>query len=471
MKVPGDPRNNYIPRMEWAANNDEIVIQHLNRRQNKNEIMLCDVNSGEVKTVLTETDNAWVDIKNDFKWFNNGANFSWVSERDGWRHLYLVSRDGKDMKLLTPGKYDVISVSNINDKDGWIYFIASPEDNATKYLFRVPFDGSGKLERITPVEEKGTHKYDVSPSNKFAFHTYSNFTTPSITDLVELPSHKVIRTLHKNDEVINKINAIKKTKEEFFRITGENGITYDAWMMKPYNFDETKKYPVLFFVYSEPGSQEVLDQWDNDYLWHCYLTQLGYIVMCVDSRGTPAPRGREWRKSIYKKIGIINSEDQANAATAIIKKYDFVDPVRIGIWGWSGGGTMTLNMMFRYPDIYKTGMCVSPVTDQRFYDSIYQERFMSLPEDNPEGYHEGSPITYAHKLKGNLLLVHGSGDDNVHYQNTEVLVNELIKLNKQFSFMVYPNRTHSINEGEGTSLHLHTLLTNYLLKNLEAGAK
>lgn len=258
MKVPGDPRNNYIPRMEWAENNNEIVIQHLNRHQNKNEIMLCNVNTGDVKTVLTETDEAWVDIKDDFKWFNNGANFSWVSERDGWRHLYLVSRDGKEMKLLTPGEYDVISVSNINDKDGWIYFIASPEDNSTKYLFRVPFDGSGKLERITPVSEKGTHNYNVSPSNKFAFHTYSTFSTPSVTDLVELPSHKVIRSLHKNEEVINKINALKKTKEEFFRITGANGITYDGWVMKPYNFDSSKNIRYCFLFTANLGTLKSL---------------------------------------------------------------------------------------------------------------------------------------------------------------------------------------------------------------------
>lgn len=472
MQVPGDPRNNYIARMQWAENNNEIVIQHLNRLQNKNEIMLCEVNSGNVSTVLTETDKAWVDVKNDFKWFKNGKHFSWVSERDGWRHLYLVSRDGKEIKLLTPGNYDVISVENINDNDGWIYFIASPEDNSTRYLYRVPFDGSGTLERITPLDAKGTHEYDISPSNKYAFHKYSNFNTPVITDLVELPSHKVIRTLHKNEELINNIHNVAIKNVEFFRITPENGITYDAWMMKPYNFDPAKKYPVLFFVYSEPGGQTVLDKWRTSrYMWHAYLTQLGYIVMSVDSRGTPAPRGRDWRKSVYKKIGITASVDQAEAAKAIMKKYSFVDKDRIGIWGWSGGGTMTLNMMFRYPDIYKTGMCVAPVTNQRFYDSIYQERYMSLPSENEDGYRNGSPINYAKYLKGNLLLVHGTGDDNVHYQNTEVLINELIKYNKQFSMMAYPNRTHSIYQGKGTTIHLYTLLTNYLLKNLEAGAK
>jgi dipeptidyl-peptidase-4 len=472
MKIPGDPRNNYIARMEWAENNDEIVVQHLNRYQNKLDILLCNVKTGESGLILSETDEAWVDVKDDFKWFNNGNNFSWVSERDGWRHLYLVSRDGKEMKLLTPGEYDVISVENINDKDGWIYFIASPDDNAARYLYRVPFDGSGKLERITPADEIGTHSYEVSPSNKYAFRTFSNFNTPDYTDIVELPEHRVIRTLFKNEEVTQKVHSIEVSGVEFFKVETENNIILDGWIMKPYNFDETKKYPVIFFVYSEPAGQTVKNMYRSSrYLYHCYLAQLGYVIVSIDSRGTPVPRGRDWRKSVYKKIGIIAPLDQANGAKAVFEKFPFIDENRVGIWGWSGGGSMTLNMLFRYPEIYHTGISVAPVTNQKLYDTIYQERYMGLLDENEEGYYEGSPVNYAYKLEGNLLLIHGTGDDNVHYQNSELLINELIKHNKQFSFMPYPNRSHSIYEGKGTSLHLFTLMSNYFLDNLEPGGK
>ncbi len=472
MKIPGDRRNNYIARMEWAANSDEIVAQHLNRYQNKLDIYICNATTGDVNKVFTDEDEAWLEVRDNFKWFENGEYFSWVSERDGWLHLYLVSRDGKEVKKLTPGEYDVISVANINDDDGWIYFIASPEENESRYLYRVPFDGSGKLERITPLEEKGYHSYKVSPSNKYAFRTFSNFNTPSYTDIVELPSHKSIRTLYKNEEVTEKIKKIKVSDVEFFKVKTEDDIVLDGWIMKPFDLDESKKYPVIFFVYGEPGSQTVRDMWRGSrYLYHSYLTQKGYVIVSLDNRGVPAPRGRAWRKSVYKKVGITASIDQANGAKAVFEKFPFIDSERVGIWGWSGGGTMTLNMLFRYPEMYHTGVSVAPVADQKLYDTIYQERFMNLPKNNEYGYREGSPVNHAKNLEGNLLLIHGTGDDNVHYQNSELIVNELIKHNKMFSFMPYPNRSHSIYEGEGTSLHLFTLMSKYFLDNLEPGAK
>jgi dipeptidyl-peptidase-4 len=237
-------------------------------------------------------------------------------------------------------------------------------------------------------------------------------------------------------------------------------------MLKPPGFDPTKNYPVLFYVYGEPAGQTVVDSWGGaSYLWHLMLSQMGYVVISVDNRGTPAPRGRAWRKAIYNKLGQLNGADQAAAAQAIAK-WPFVDPQRLGVWGWSGGGATTLNVMFRTPDVYKMGMAVAPVTDLRYYDTIYQERYVGLPQENPEGYRNGSPVTFAHQLKGDLLVVHGSGDDNVHYQNTEALVNALVKANKPFQMMSYPNRTHCICEGEGTSLHLYALLTRYLSEHL-----
>jgi dipeptidyl-peptidase-4 len=237
-------------------------------------------------------------------------------------------------------------------------------------------------------------------------------------------------------------------------------------MIKPPGFDPSKKYPVLFYVYGEPASQTVTDAWGGgNFMWHLMLSQMGYIVVSVDNRGTPAPRGRAWRKAIYGKIGVLNGADQAAAAQAIAK-WPFVDAQRLGVWGWSGGGATTLNVMFRTPDVYRMGMSVAPVTDLRYYDTIYQERYVGLPQENPEAYRLGSPVTFASQLKGDLLVVHGSGDDNVHYQNTEALVNALVKANKPFQMMAYPNRTHCICEGQGTSLHLYSLLTRYLREHL-----
>ncbi len=491
-KVPGDSRDNYIPKMQWAANSKEVVLQQLNRLQNTNKVMLGQVRTGwlgeiqtdRVRTVLTEKDEAWV-YSNDLKWLDDGSSFTWVSERDGWRHLYIVSRSGQMVTLLTPGQFDVISVQSIDEKRGWVYYIASPDNPTQRYLYRSPLDGSGKVERVTPINQKGTHKYQISPDAKWAFHTYSSFDTPPIIELVRLPEHKAIRTLADNSELRAKLSELKKHPTEFFRIDigdprfhggkldpATAGVLLDGWCMKPPDFDPEKQYPLFFYVYGEPAGQTVVDRWsEKRYLWHLMLAQQGYLVMSVDNRGTSAPRGRAWRKCIYRQIGILASADQAAATRAIIKSRPYVDPDRIGIWGWSGGGSMSLNAIFRYPELYHTAMAIAFISNQRFYDTIYQERYMGLPGDNEQGYKNGSPITYAHQLKGNLLIVHGTGDDNCHYQNCEALINELIKHNKQFSMMSYPNRTHSIKEGENTRRHLYELLTGYLKENLPVRPK
>jgi dipeptidyl-peptidase-4 len=471
MSVPGDPRNNYIARMDWAASSEEIVIQHLNRLQNQNEVMLGNSKTGEVKTIFTESDSAWIDIHDELMWLNEGKELTWISERDGWRHLYIISRDGKSVKLITPGKYDVIDLQLIDEKSGYAYFIASPDNATQKYLYRVKLNGKGKLEKLTHEEFSGTNGYQISEGANFAIHNYSSANTTPISQLIKLPEHTTIRKVVENRKLSENVAALKKLPTEFFRIDIEEGVTLDGWIMKPFNFDPSKKYPVLFLVYTEPAGQTVLDRWSGDFLWHTMLTQQGYIVMSVDNRGTPAPRGRDWRKSIYKKIGILNSSDQARAVKALLQKFAFLDAERVGIWGWSGGGSATLNAMFRYPDLYKMGMAVAPVGHEKLYDTIYQERYMGLISVNPGVYEEGSPVTYAKNLKGNLLLVHGTGDDNVHYQGSELVINELIKHNKQFTMMAYPNRSHGIYEGEGTTLHLFTLLTRYLNENLPVGAK
>jgi dipeptidyl-peptidase-4 len=267
-----------------------------------------------------------------------------------------------------------------------------------------------------------------------------------------------------------KVGALERGKAEFVRVGIGDGVELDGWRILPPGFDPSKKYPLLIHVYGEPAGQTVLDRWGGSgYLWHLLLSQKGYIVASFDNRGTPAPRGRAWRKSIYRQVGILASADQAAAVRTVIKDWPGVDPERIGVWGWSGGGTMTLNALLRYPDLYRTGIAVAFVSNQRYYDSIYQERYMGLPKDNEAGYRDGSPITFAKNLKGNLLLIHGTGDDNVHYQNCEALVNEFIRFNRSFSMMAYPNRSHGIYEGENTTLHLYGTMLRYLKENLPAG--
>ena len=483
-EVPGDPRNNYLPRMEWAANSNEVIIQQLNRLQNSNTVMLGDVRTGKVRPVLTEKDETWVDVawgdidwdktglaRGDVEWIEGGRRFLWASEREGWRHIWSVSRDGADVKVITRGNFDVTAVEMVDNGNGWIYFQASPDNPTQRYLFRARLDGTGTPERVTPGTLAGTHGYNISPRGDVAIHTYTTFTRVPVTDMVRLPQHAVVRTLIDNKETQERLSKLKLTQAEFFRVNIGEGLELDGWMIKPPDFDSNKRYPVLFHVYGEPWGQTVLDAWGGrNQLWHMMLAQQGYIVMSVDNRGTPAPRGRAWRKIIYRKMGIVNSGDQAAAARAIAK-WPYVDASRIGIWGWSGGGSSTLNAMFRYPDVYAVGLSVAPVPDLRYYDTIYQERYGGLPKDHPDEWQQSSPITFANNLRGQLMIVHGTGDDNVHFQGTEALIDKLIAANKQFSMMAYPNRSHGIYEGPGTSRHLYGLFTKFITEKLPAGGK
>ncbi len=469
LEFEGDPRNHYIPRMEWAAGSDEVVVQRMNRLQNTNQVVLGDAETGDIRTVLTEADKAWVDVVDDLHWLDGGRYFTWISERDGWRHVYLVSRTGGEAKLITPGEFDVISVQRVDESGGWLYYIASPENPTQRFLYRMRLDGSGKPERLTPKDEGGTNRYQVAPDARWALHTRSSFGEPATVQLVSLPEHEGVRTLVDNAGLRAQVDSLARGPSDFFRVEISEGVALDGWQMKPPDFDPTNQYPVLFYVYGEPWGQTAADSWDGArYLWHLYLTQQGYVVMTVDNRGTPAPRGREWRKIIYRRIGVLAASDQARAVREITE-WPYVDPGRIGIWGWSGGGSMTLNAMFRYPDLYHAGLAVAPVPDIRLYDTIYQERYMGLPHDNAWDYEQSSPITFASRLEGSLLLVHGTGDDNVHYQGTEELINVLIESNKQFTMMAYPNRSHGIFEGRGTTLHLFTLLTEFLKESLPPG--
>jgi dipeptidyl-peptidase-4 len=482
--ISGDPRNNYLPRMEWAANSNEVVIQQLNRLQNTDIVMLGDTRTGKVQPILTEKDETWVDVgfgdldwtktgitHGDLEWIDGGKRFLWASERDGWRHIYSISRDGRDVKNITQGNYDVINVEKVDDVNNWLYFEASPDNATQRYLYRVPLAGSANPERLTPTSSAGSHAYKISPRGDLAIHIWSSFMKVPVTEMVRLPSHELVRTLIDNRQLQERVGNLKKTPYEFFKVDIGEGVSLDGWMIKPPDFDPQKRYPVFFYAYTEPAGQTVVDGWGGrNLLWHMMLAQQGYLVMSVDNRGTPAPRGRAWRKIFYRRAGLINSQDQANAARAI-SKWPLVASSRLGIWGWSGGGSATLNAMFRYPDVYQVGMAVAPMADLRYYDTIYQERYCGLPQDHPDEYKQSSPTTFAGQLKGQLLIVHGTGDDNVHYQATELLVNELVANNKAFTIMPYPNRSHGIFEGPGTQRHLYGLLTRYLNEKLPAGAR
>ncbi|HWK36386.1 S9 family peptidase [Sphingomonas sp.] len=470
--LQGDPRNMYVPRMDWAGNAGELLIQHENRLQNTNHVMIGDAATGAVRELMTERDDAWLLPNDEVHWLDGGKKFTWLSERDGWRHLYVVSRDGAGFDLRTPGDFDVVSVELIDEKAGQVYFIAAPDNVTQRYLYRASLTGAPRLTRLTPAAAAGTHDYDLAPGAKWAFHTFSTVDTPPVIDVVALPDHKRARVMADNPRMRALLAATPHRPTEFFKVDIGGGTVLDAWMMKPPAFDPGKKYPMLVYVYSEPAGQTVADRWGGDrYLWHMMLAQQGYLVASVDSRGAAAPRGRAWRKGIYRQVGIQASADQAAAVQRMMAERPYIDPARIGVWGWSGGGAMTLNALFRYPDLYKAGIAVAGPSNQLLYNSIYQERYMGLPDDNAAGYRDGSPINFAQNLKGDLLIVHGTGDDNVHYQNSEQLIDRLIALNKPFQMMAYPNRTHGISEGANTRLHLFTMATRYLNDHLPAGGK
>lgn len=482
--VPGDPRHHYIASLDWIPGSDELVFQRLNRLQNSVHVVIADHTTGKIRIAFTDHDDAWIDLQSaawygeessGIRFLQGGQQFLWLSERNGFRQLFLVNIDGS-CSQLTPPTYDVTEIAGVDEGGQFAYYIASPEDPLRRYLYRTTLNvpgGNGAhsiapQERITPADMPGTHSYRFSRDGKYAIHVHSTFSTPETTDIVSLPDHRTVTVLADNKDLRDRLLKGYLPTPEFFRIPIEEGrVELDAYMIHPPSLDPKRKYPVLFYVYGEPAMQVVRDMWGGrTSLWHMMLAQQGYVVVSVDNRGTPSPRGREWRKCIYRKIGIHAPGDQAAATQALLKSRPYLDGNRVAIWGWSGGGSMSLNAIFRYPDLYHSAMSIAPVPNQRVYDTIYQERYMGLPSDNVEGYRDGSPITHARNLKGNLLIVHGTGDDNCHYAGTESLINELIQHNKQFSMMAYPNRSHSISEGSNTTRHLFTLLTNFLLQNV-----
>jgi dipeptidyl-peptidase-4 len=470
MPIPGDERDNYLPRMEWV-DETRLVIQQINRLQNHLVVYVADVTNSQLDVMLTEKDDAWIDVQETLHWLADRSRFAWLSERNGWQHIYLASVDCKSIKPVTSGDFDVMEILGIDDDAQWVYFYASPSNATQVYLYRVHFDGTD-FQRVTPETKTGTHRYVLSPDRKMALVTSSQVASPPRTEVVRLSDHATQFVAEENSRLRDQLKAARLPTSEFFRVDIGEGVELDAWCILPPDLNPSKKYPLIVYVYGEPAGQTVVDKWGGDrMLWHQMLAQQGYVVMSFDNRGTPAPRGRQWRKSVHRQIGILASADQAAAVKSVLTERPYLDADRVGVWGWSGGGSMTLNALFRYPEIYQAGVSIAPVPNQLYYDTIYQERYMGLPGDNEEGYRLGSPITFANKLEGELLLIHGTGDDNCHYQTTELLINELIKHNKPFSMFAYPNRTHAIREGENTTRHLYQMITDHFLRTLPPGPK
>ncbi|MFC3879129.1 DPP IV N-terminal domain-containing protein [Algoriphagus namhaensis] len=468
--IPGSETENYLPGMQWV-NEDLMLIQQMNRKQNRLTVWSYQPSTKALKEIYVETEDTWVDLgypdisangweNNDLKIVDNGSAFLRMTENGKWRRIIKVDLASGDIQNVTSDSFDVASFGGLSQDS--VYFIASPSNPTQRYLYSKKLDGAGENLRITPDTFSGVNTYDIAPNGHFAIHSHQSTSEVRTVRLVRLPSHEPLKILVTNGEYLKKRKSLALPEVKFTEVKTSEGVTLDARIVYPLEFDPSKKYPVLFHVYGEPWGATAVDTEIG--LFDVMLAQKGYFIIDMDNRGTPTLKGSAWRKSIYRNIGKINAQDQGLAAKEILK-LPYLDESRVAVWGWSGGGSMTLNLLFKFPEVYQTGMSVASVSNQLIYDNIYQERYMGLPQENMEDFVNGSPITYAKNLEGNLLLIHGTGDDNVHYQSAEMLINELIKHNKQFQIMPYPNRSHGIYEGEGTRLHLYTLLTNYLMRN------
>lgn len=466
--IGDDFRSSYITHLSWNPKSKKLYIQKLNRNQNVMDIFIAEPAKRDTEKIFTEKEDTFLDAF-DLEWVNNGSDFLWMSENDGWRHLYTISSDGKDKTCITPGEFDVFNKTQVkpDSNNNWVYYHASPENSIELYLFKASLNGKRKVERVTPEKEHGTHKYDISPDGKWAFQSFSSFDIPPKTRLVRLSGHKRVRIMQDNESLISKIKAIEPSPVTYSKIQIEDDVTLDSWMIKPPTFDKTKKYPVIFHLYSMPANQTTADRWKGtNYFFYQLLAKKGFIVMGLDGRGTPVLKGKQWRKSIYLKHGILPADDIAKATKSIIAQHSYIDAKKIGVYGWSGGGLMSLLLILRHPDVFNTAIPGAYLSHHKYYHAGFTERYMGLPKQNPEAYEETAALNYAKNLEGNLLLVHGTADDNVQYQNTEALINKLIQEQKVFSVVPYPNRTHRIGKIKGSRYHLFMTYLNYFSQHL-----
>lgn len=465
----------YLGQVDWIPNSDDLLVEKISRFRNVREFHRVSPD-GQPRLIYSETNEAWAvgshEINSGAHWIQNGEAFLFISEKDGWRHAFLSTADGKTQTTLTPGDYDIIDRCFVDEAGGWYYFYASPKNGTQKSLYRVPLNGNGKLERITPDDQPGTHDYNISPNGKWAIHTYSTINDPPVVNLVSLPEHKAIRVVESREALRKRFQRLVTQPTEFVSIDIGDGVVMDASITKPNNFDATKKYPVFVYVYGEPYLQTVLDRWGAAQVdFHRVVADTGYVVVSIDNRGTHCPKGAAWRRSVFGSLGPLSTEEQAAALKQLAKMKPYVDLSRVGIWGWSGGGSNTLNAMFRKPDVYHVGIAVVPKPQPHLYNAWFQEIYMRTPEVNPEGYRKSAPINFAEGLAGKLLIVTGSGETNTHIQIIEGLVDRLIELGKPFDYMVYPNRDHGLREGKGTVVHVRMLILRYLIEHLPRGPR
>ncbi len=450
----------YIPRIKWTKDENVISVQRMNRHQNNLDFLLVNANDGSAKTIFTETDEAYIDITDNLTFLNDGNHFVWTSEKSGYNHIYLYNIKGKQVRQITKGNYDVTDFYGLDENNNTVYFASAERSPMHRDIYSVQLNGKNKTILSNKV---GTNSATFSANYKYFINKYSNANMPYYFSLFDAKGNEV-RMLKDNASLKTTLSEYALSQKEFFNFNTSEGINLNGWMMKPHDFDESKQYPVFMYLYGGPGSQQVTDSWGgSNFMWYQMLTQQGYIVACVDNRGTGA-RGTEFKKCTYQQLGKLETQDQIEA-NRYLAGLPYIDGSRIGIFGWSYGGYMSSLCLLKGAEYFKMAIAVAPVTNWRYYDTIYTERYMRTPQENASGYDDNSPINHVEKLKGNYLLVHGSADDNVHYQNTMEMVNALINSNKQFDLFIYPNKNHGIYGGF-TRLHLFTKMTNFIKENL-----
>ncbi len=456
----GNYNDFYIARMQWTNDNNVLSAQVLNRHQDNLDLLFIDGTTATAKVVLNEKDKAYVDVTDNLTFLKDNS-FIWTSEKDGFNHIYVYDKTGKLKNQVTKGNWEVTSYYGFDEKTKTIFYQSTENGSINRAIYRISLDGKNKVALTNKI---GTNKATFSPNFQYFINTYSSASQPTVYTLNDAKAGKEIQVIENNQALADKLKGYNLPSKEFFVLKTAKGNELNAWIMKPKDFDASKKYPVFMIQYSGPGSQQVVNGWgsSNEY-WFMMLTQQGYIVACVDGRGT-GYKGADFKKITQLQLGKYEVEDQIDAAK-VIGSYSYVDSSRIGIWGWSYGGFMASNCIFQGNDVFKMAIAVAPVTNWRFYDSVYTERYMQTPQENPNGYDQNSPINHVDKLKGKFLLIHGSGDDNVHVQNSMQMMEAMIQANKQFDSQIYPDKDHGIIGGN-TRIQLYNKMTNFIKANL-----
>jgi dipeptidyl-peptidase-4 len=458
-RVLADETYEYIPRMKWNTADNSLVVYTMNRHQNHLKLHKVNAATGESTLWFEESDEAYLEIDDNIRFLADGS-FIWMSDRNGFPHLYHVKKDGSIKRQITNGQWEVTDFYGIDEDGGWLYYQSNEQHVSERNVYRIKLNGKSKT---LLTDKKGSNSADFSDGFKYFINTFTDTETPPYVTL-QAANGDEIRVLKDNAAKKELLAEYHLSKKEFFNINTASGSELSAWMIKPLNFDGSKQYPVLMFVYGGPGNQQVVNRYDGfNTMWYQMLASQGYMVVCVDNRGTGG-KGRDFRKMTYQQLGKYETQDQIEAAQ-YLASLPYVDGKRIGIWGWSYGGYMSSNCLFQGPETFKLAIAVAPVTNWRFYDSIYTERYMRTPQENADGYDTNSPINHVKGMEGRFMLIHGSGDDNVHVQNTMRMVEELVQANKQFELFIYPDRNHSIFGGN-TRYHLYSMMTDFIMENL-----